>query len=230
MARSKVYDFISATFSYPDSALVDLLGKRLLDTENSLDILEYRSSSEALQVLALTILSSSPERLEAEYVQTFGHSISRECPPYEAEYGQADLSQKMHTLSDIAGFYKAFGLGLSPKLKDRMDHVSVELDFMHFLCFKEYYALHQGHPELKLTLCKDAQTKFLGDHMGRWVFRFVERLEKKASANIYGPVGRCLKEFLESDMRTIGLEPGRVVCLDFVGLPDEEMPGTESVM
>jgi DMSO reductase family type II enzyme chaperone len=227
-ARSKVYQFISPAFSYPDTALVELLQDHLLDTENCLFLLEDRPSLETLRALRHVLSSCPADELASEYVQAFSHTISKECPPYEAEYGQAHIFQKSHTLADIAGFYKAFGLELSPDFKDRLDHVSVELEFMHVLCLKEAYALAKGHPEEQLAVCREAQAKFLGEHLGLWVFEFAHRLEKRAVGNFYGLAGQLLTAFLAFEMRAFGLERGEVGGPDFVEPPEQEAPGCEA--
>ena len=39
-------------------------------------------------------------------------------------------------MGDIAGFYSAFGVQLSQDIHERLDHLSVELEFLHFLATK----------------------------------------------------------------------------------------------
>ncbi len=224
-ARSKVYEFLSPAFSYPDRALVGLLRSHLVDTENRLFLLEDRPSLETLRLLRPVIMSCPADELESEYVQAFGHTLSTECPPYEAEYGQTHILQKSQTLADIAGFYKAFGLELAPNFKDRLDHVSVELEFMHVLCLKEAYALAKGHPEEQLAVCREAQAKFLGEHLGLWAFEFAQRLERRVVGNFYGLAGRLLTAFLTFEMRTLGLERGEAGGPDFEEPPEQEASG-----
>ena len=222
LARSRVYQFLSPGFSYPEPALAGFLKSNLPDTENWLSLLEDRPGLEALQALKPVIMSCSPDELESEYVQTFGHTIGNECPPYEAEYDQAHIFQKSHALADIAGFYKAFGLELGPDFKDRLDHISVELEFMHFLCLKEAYALDKGHTEEQLAVCRETQTKFLGEHLGLWVFAFAERLDKKATGRLFELMAHLLSAFLTFEMRSLGLEPGKVRSLGILEPLEQE--------
>jgi DMSO reductase family type II enzyme chaperone len=227
LARSVVYHFVSRAFSYPDAALVELLQSRLSDTENRLFSLDDQPSLKALGALKPIVMSFSPDELESEYVQAFGHTISKECPPYEAEYEQAHIFQKTQNLADIAGFYKAFGLEVGPSFKDRLDHVTVELEFMQFLCLKEAYALDKGHTEEQLAICREAQGKFLGEHLGLWAFGFAQRLEKKATGRLYELMAQLLTAFLTFEMRSFGLEPGEVGDPDLVEPPEEQTPGCE---
>ena len=228
MARSRAYEFISAAFSYPDPDLVEFLQSRLPDLENRFLLLADRPNLGALRALRPAIMSYSPGELESEYVRTFGHTISKEFPPYEAEYGQSHIFQKSQNLADIAGFYRAFGQELAPDLNDRLDHIGVELEFMHVLCLKEAYALAKGHPEEQLAVCREAQAKFLEEHLGQWAFGFVQKLEKGTGSTLYGLIGQLLMAFLTFEMRAFGLEPGEVGDPVIVEPSEEGMPDCEA--
>ncbi len=214
LARSRVYSFISASFSYPDAALVEFMQSRILDTENSLLFLESPSSFEAVQSLRPVVMSLSADQLDTEYVRTFGHTISKECPPYETEYGQAHIFQQSQALADISGFYRAFGLELTPEVNDRLDHLGVELEFMQFLCLKEAHAQIKASSEEPLALCREAQVKFLGEHLGQWAPGFAQRLDEKAAGSVYGLIGQLLTAFLTFELQAFELE------LDDLGIPD----------
>ena len=59
---------------------------------------------------------------EAEYVATFGHSISKDCPPYEVEYcPNRDITYRSQKMADVAGFYRAFGLGRDDGTRERIE-------------------------------------------------------------------------------------------------------------
>lgn len=207
-ARSNIYRFLALGFSYPQASLLSQLNEQLSALEASLDLLDDRVSLGKAGAVRSALETMTVDGLEASYLRCFGHTISKECPPYETEYGQAHIFQQSGSLADIAGFYRAFGLDLAPDLNDRLDHVSVELEFMQFLCTKEAYALARGHAQEKLALCRDAQAKFLGEHLGRWAFGFARKLEKKAGHSVHGLAAEILTSFLICEMRAFGLEPG----------------------
>ena len=78
-------------------------------------------------------------------------------------------------MGDIAGFYKAFGVELSKDIHERLDHLSVEFEFMHFLAYKESYSrCHDGADKTQIVV--DAQKKFIKNHIGRWVPLFCRML------------------------------------------------------
>lgn len=228
LARSRVYEFISAAFSYPDAALLEFLKSRLPDTESCLAPLEDKASLEAMGNLRPGIMSCSHDKLEREYMQTFGHTMSKECPPYEAEYNQSHIFQKSQTLADIGGFYRAFGLELAPNLNDRLDYIGVELEFMQFLCLKEAYAVTRGHSQEQLALCREAQAKFLKEHLDQWVLGFTGALEEKAQGSFYAALGGLLRSFLIFEMQGAGLEPAKARRQVSIEPPEEESPDCEA--
>lgn len=210
LARSDLYRFIAAGFSYPDPALVEFLRNSAPDAEHHLSLFGDERTANVLRALMPVLASCSPDQLAAQYVGVFGHTMSKECPPYETEYGQAHIFQKSQTLADIAGFYQAFGLELEPSFKDRLDHISAEMEFMHFLCLKEAYALATGHAEAHTAVCREAQAKFLGEHVGQWVLEFACRLERKAEGGVYSLLGQLTQAFVTYELATLGVQPGEV--------------------
>lgn len=222
LARSNVYQFLGLGFGYPDAASLATIWQRRARVEASLDLLRYEETLDAF-----TRFASSGEGLaladwEAAHLRCFGHAISKECPPYETEYGQSHIFQQTQTLADVAGFYTAFGLQPAPTMHERLDHISVELEFMHFLCLKEAHALVNGHAEEQLGVCRQAQRKFLDEHLGQWVLAFIEGLAAKASENVYQRVAAVLGAFLSSELEAFGLEPAKTTKRVFLEPPEEE--------
>ena len=109
LARSAAYELLSASFLYPEAGRIDLLrhGSRQL-RDASLQ-LRWRELAEALQKLEDHLGSLDDKGLEREYLATFGHTISTDCPPYETEYHQAHVFQKSQTLADLGTFIKPLG-------------------------------------------------------------------------------------------------------------------------
>ncbi len=152
--------------------------------------------------------------LQAAHLRCFGHTISKDCPPYETEYGQAHVFQKTGQLADIAGFYRAFGLVRAPGLHDRLDALAVELEFLQFLCLKEAYGAAHDHDDEQLRRCRSAREKFLGEHLGTWVFAFTRRLEHARAHTVYAVLARLLAAFVTAELARAGLTPAEVAGPD----------------
>lgn len=228
LGRSGVYEFLALGFAVPEPALLDLMRQQLTRAAAYLEASEAGGSLGAIKALAPALACLTAAGLEEAYVRCFGHTISKECPPYEAEYGQAHIFQQTQALADIAGFYRAFGLDLAPSLKDRLDHIAVELEFMQFLCLKEAYAQANRHSEDRLAMCREVQRKFLGEHLGGWAVEFGRRLEQKSTGGFYRDMGKLLAEFLALDMGSLGLAPGQVGGTVYPEPSEEPTPGCDA--
>ncbi len=209
-ARSACYKLLSLGFSYPDNVLFSMLDSgefaRLL--EDALRAVYGQELDEPLAALegALRGASLSLQELHANYVDIFGHSISKECPPYETQYGNGDVFQQAQALADIAAFYRAFGVEVSEELKDRLDHIAVELEFMHLLACKEAYALAY-HGAEQAELCRRAQAGFVKEHLGRWVPFFAKLLARKAGRGFYRSLAELTGAFIALERAALEVVP-----------------------
>ena len=137
-----------------------------------------------LEEVCSLFTATAIETLQRDYRSIVGHTMSKECPLYETQFGVAQVFQQVHELGDIQGFYKAFGVDTSDVERERCDHVSVEMEFMHFLLYKQAYAL-ENHGDEKAQICVDAQKKFLKEHIGKWVPLFAVLFGRKAGDGFY---------------------------------------------
>jgi len=205
-ARGRLYGLLALAFSPTPGACLTAPRDRATELAAAPDALGDEALAAELARLRKALAGVDGQALETLHLDCFGHGVSKEHPPYEAEYGQAHVFQKAQTLADIAGFYRAFGLELAGDFHDRLDHLSVELEFMAFLCAKEAHALAGAHPPEKVALCRKAQGRFLGDHLGRWSFAFARRLEARAAGDLYRGLGVLLAVFVARELDRFGLE------------------------
>ncbi|MBI4483552.1 MAG: molecular chaperone TorD family protein [Acidobacteria bacterium] len=155
----------------------------------------------------------NPAALQSEYLRIFGHVISMECPPYETQWGCEHIFMQSQELGDIGGFYRAWGVEVSDQAKERLDHISVELEFLSYLALKEAYAIENGE-EGKALLSREAQAKFLGEHVVRWVSAFTTVLGKKAGGGFYASLARVLREFVLMEADEVGAKPQALRPMD----------------
>ncbi|MGH7230583.1 MAG: TorD/DmsD family molecular chaperone [Nitrospiraceae bacterium] len=227
LGRSKLYLLVSWCMLYPEddefldylqsgefvedgrSAIqsltqsLDLIGgehtkKRLIALSKALDQIEGWVASECAN-WQLT-------DLQAEHRRVFSNVITLDCPPYETLFGNDHVFGQSHVMGDIAGFYKAFGVELSRDIHERIDHLSVELEFMHFLAYKESYArCHDGAEKTQIVV--DAQKKFVKEHIGRWVPLFARMLVKKADTGFFRYIAEFTSDWMDFDAAYLGVTP-----------------------
>jgi DMSO reductase family type II enzyme chaperone len=140
----------------------------------------------------------------------FGHAARGSCPLNEIEYGdiKADPLFQPHRLADLAAFYRAFGLEVATDAGERHDHICLELEFMCVLAAKEAYALEHQFEADELALCRDAQRKFLREHLGRWTPAFARRLAAATREPALRALAGLTRAFVESECARFGVPPG----------------------
>jgi TorA maturation chaperone TorD len=170
-------------------------------------------------------LPATAGELNESYERTFGLLVSGGCPPYETEYVPAKHAfQRANALADINGFYRAFGLRPASVLKERQDHIVLELEFMANLIALERQAAERDDPgqhEHALT-CRDAQRRFLNDHLAWWVPAFARLLSREDAGGYYAAAGDFLAALMPAERALLGVPPYRgAVEISSIERPEE---------
>jgi DMSO reductase family type II enzyme chaperone len=227
LARSRTYQILSSCFLYPEEDLFSSLekGDFLEELKDSVACLLSPKSGLGQAIMVLgekleKLKGRTLSEMQDEYHRIFSHTISQECPPYETQYGDNEnVFQQTQQLGDISGFYRAFGLEISDQTRERPDHLSLELEFMGFLIYKEASA-RQAQEEEKAEVCRDAQCKFLLEHLGRWTPLFAGLMRTKAGGGFYEGVVFLLEAYVAYEIAYLGVEPERVEGKPMGPLPE----------
>lgn len=202
--RAQVYRFLAEAHLFPHENWTE-------DSDLVVDIVR----SLGWKGITLEIPHLSLAELQSAYLLTFGATGSL-C--YETEYGLPHEYRQSQEMADIAGFYLAFGFKLNGRVRERSDHVAVELEFMHALALKEAYALETNLPEL-LDICVDAQRKFLQDHLGRWVGLFAESVAHNSPGSLYVGLAQFTAAFVQADAEKLGVKLDQLELADIQHTP-----------
>lgn len=150
----------------------------------------------------------SIDDLRSEYIAIFDQSKSLN-PLYETEYGRERAMFKAKELSDIAGFYQAFGFELDPDAnREMIDHISVELEFYSLLLMKYLYLQDTGDVEGR-DITYDGMQKFMLSHLGRFVPAILER-EGLQSSPFYIEVFQWLEKIVAVECDRLKVEPEKI--------------------
>ena len=150
--------------------------------------------------------------LQSEYISIFDNGRDAN-PIYETEYDRRRAMAKGTELSDIAGFYKAFGFELDGSLDgmEMLDHVAIELEFYSLMLMKEMH-LTNANDAQGVEIVGDATRKFLKSHLGRFVSAIARRPGVEAS-EFYGKTFNWVAELVNQECQRLNLE---VVAADWV--------------
>ncbi|MBI5893257.1 MAG: molecular chaperone TorD family protein [Deltaproteobacteria bacterium] len=152
------------------------------------------------------VLNSKPEdklidELAEEYAALF--IVPGGIPPYESVRLKGMLCQEPEWKT--REFYKRCGLVVKEDCKTFSDHLGMELEFMGYLADKEASAwenkhvpegLNRGDEKTALEWA-NLQKEFFGEHLDKWVFDFLNDMDKCAFHQFYKGVARLTRSFLE---------------------------------
>ena len=219
MARSAVYRLLSQSLVYPTNEALCVL--RDVDLPAALALVPTLDGALAALVeqLGQQVEGKSPGALQETYRHIFPHVESGDCPSHEMAYTAQNIFQETEDLSDLAGFFRAFGLELTER--ERPDHISVELEFMYVLTYKEAYALlHHGGE--KARFCRTVQRKFMDDHLGRWAPRFVTLLARNAEDGHLRAAAILAQAFLDQEIALLRARPDAASVRPVIEAPDPD--------
>ncbi|MFQ5418243.1 MAG: molecular chaperone TorD family protein [Myxococcota bacterium] len=192
-ARSLAYSTFARMFEYPDreqndairsGALAALLRKALLAVDPAVD---GAVNWDALQD------AGEEDDLAVEFTRLF--DVGSGTPPCPLD-GGLYFGTRMKTMEEAVRFYNFFGLTLSQAPHELPDHVTTELEFLHFLAFREAEAFEAGGDP---GPWRRAQRDFVARHPGRWIPELRKRLEREQPMRFFWELVCGLASFLESE-------------------------------
>lgn len=211
LARSFVYRYLAKAYEDPTPANWQWLTEptTLASLHSAAGQLggAVRAAAESL---GRHIHSAAFDTFLGAYLTAFGHAARGSCPLNEIEYGdiKADPLFQPHRLADLAAFYRAFGLEIAPDAGERHDHLGLELEFLCVLSAKDAYALENQLDAADHDLCREAQRKFLREHLGRWTPAFARRLAAATSDPTLHGLAEFTRTFVESECHAFDVSSG----------------------
>jgi TorA maturation chaperone TorD len=196
--RSRLYRWLASAFLSPDPerrARLQHEAQALL--AQGLD--GYPFSPHLLRALkALQSAEGDGVRTAEAHTSLFNLPADRaSCPPLGCDY----LSERGGTMFDelarLDGFYQKIGIEPRAYIRERPDHLSVELEALGVLALVEADA-GEG-PEEVVQAARQAAERFLRLHVLCWFPRFRERVRANDSLGTYACLADAAHAFLAHD-------------------------------
>lgn len=109
------------------------------------------------------------------------------------------MNQRAGIREEIVRFYDYFGYVLADRFAWQPDHLSVELEFMHYLCYRESRSATAGDDADALSF-QLAQVDFTERHLARWLPLLADSVNRVAAGSLYGRVVGVLRDFVLADL------------------------------
>jgi nitrate reductase assembly molybdenum cofactor insertion protein NarJ len=177
------------------------------------------------ELRALIIDRTSPENLldlQSEYISIFDNGRDAN-PIYETEYDRRRPLAKGNELSDIAGFYRAFGFELDSSAEgmEILDHVGIELEFYALMLMKQIHLIEMNDQQ-GVEITNDARKKFLSAHLGRFIGA-ISRRPGVVNSEFYCKVFNWGADLVAAECKRENLIVEPADWIDSEVLKDEEM-------
>lgn len=187
-ARRAVYRLLASVFLFPSperAALWPSAAALVLEVTRPLEGLAfYQSLRHALELLS-EAGRSDPRSLERDYSRLFIGAGPPQVIPLR-ETGWVDVASRLslpEVLSSLEGLYRQEGVDTSSRAY-ASDHLSVQLEFMAYLCEREAGAWTAGDSgEARRVL--QAQRRLLKDHLMQWVPSVERALDQRDRDGVY---------------------------------------------
>lgn len=206
--RSRMYRFLAECFRYPSEDFFTIArdGGYLATARDLMREIPFEAQIDEDTLSGGLLKDVSQEDFEAEFVRVFDAGPGGPpCPLYEGKYA-ADRKVNME---DLVRFYNHFGLSVAEAQERELpDHITAELEFMHYLAFKEVLALQRDEDPAPYCL---AEIDFLKRHPARWLPQLHEKTENvsrqsnipglcKPAVSFYGAVIGFSANFCNADL------------------------------
>ena len=184
--RRDSYKLLSECYYLPDAGLVKRLNN--LDASRGglyADIVKYCPKISDIDSLII------------DYTKLFVGPYGLLAPPYGSMYLEDNGRVMGDSTMEARNRYAEEGLDIC--LKEAPDHITIELEFMYFLIFKEIEATNNNDLN-NTSRYQEKQSAFLENHLGAWVPDFAGKVEANAQTEFYKNIAQVTKSFIDNDI------------------------------
>ena len=201
-SRSRLYQLLAMAFAFPDEDFFSAIAEGTFAAAVARTCAALPYDLNGLTGLDLGGVATAYADFESEYIRLF--DVGAAGPPCPL-YGGVYIGDRMKNMEDATRFYNFFHLRLSPQMRELPDHITTELEFLHYLTFRETELRQQGQDPGSLLR---AERDFLARHLCKWVPRMQARLAKQECLPFFPALVRFALAFFNADQQYATAEAG----------------------
>ncbi len=150
----------------------------------------FRSPGGGADIFDETLIPLPSKDASAEFLGAFDPSVSKSgCSLYESAHSERE---QMALYEELVRWYDHFGLQRKTRA-ELPDHISIELEFMHFLAYREH--VMESHRDSVETL-RSAQRAFLEKHLFP-LTKAIKQNMRKTAAQRYKAIAEAAHDFVD---------------------------------
>lgn len=202
--KAYFYNLLSCFFkTAPDSSF--LLNLKEEKVFSNLDFKEIDLLKEYFSYLDQSNLMTYVSLAKNDYNRLFVGPYKLLAPPWESVYCSKERLVFQESTLRVRDYYLKMNLVHPELFVSPDDHISLELEFMSFLCNKCAEFLEKK--DLKeAEKYMEVQRQFLEEHLLAWVFDFTKDVEENAQTSLYKGVAKFLRELVDFHARNLELK------------------------
>ena len=210
VSRSTTYRLLSHVFRDPTPGFFEEFrnGDFLSELWDNLSDLSYmlpylQGRVDFIDKIERQLQQLTYEEFATEYARVFAAGVPVPlCSPFEGL--QEQNFDREALLLQVSAFYRQFGLDIHGRngSSKPADHLSTELEFLHYLTFKEAQATSTRAGDLLRGYIL-AQRDFLQNHLIHWVPGFCHKLRTNCKIPFFGDLTTLAADFVALDYDSV---------------------------
>jgi putative dimethyl sulfoxide reductase chaperone len=194
--RAECYRLLSICFSEPDRSWYDKeqIPEQLNHAFNNLNSPAKKYS----RLMADSLTGLNFNDLLTEYSRLFLGPFKTLAPPYGSFYIDKGEQLMQESTVQVKNFYIYNGLQFSDDIKEIPDHITIELEFIYYLLYKEYEILLNDSTENAVNLIR-SRREFFVNFFYLFAEKFSKRILESTSNEFYTNLARSLQAFIRSE-------------------------------
>ena len=142
------------------------------------------------------------EAFKVDFSKLFVGPYKLFAAPYGSVYLDGGRKIMGDSTVDARNRYREAGLDTAKTFKDAPDHIAAELEFMHYLIFKEIEAFANSDMETAIGFILK-QKLFLADHLLAWLPKFASNIVEHAETFFYQNLAKATEAFLKENYEIV---------------------------
>ncbi len=193
--RGDCYRLLSACFYQPEKEV--FLQEGLF--ENLASLLKEVSPEASIFAAEMqkVFLISGEVDLNVDYAKLFVGPNELLAPPYGSVYLDGERRVMGDSTMEVIKMYEEQGLSIDREFRNLPDHITAELEFMHYLIFREIEAIERSDIAAALNFIK-VQELFLNRFLKQWIQPFCNKMREGANSGFYRSLADCTLAFINN--------------------------------
>jgi putative dimethyl sulfoxide reductase chaperone len=190
--RATVYRLLSACYYEPeDCFLEEGVYSQLRDALNVLNC----DLAPVAEKMGANFSTVGEDALVQDFSQLFMGPFEIPAKPYGSVYIDGENVVMGDSTMAVKACYVEAGFEVAESFRELPDHITVELEFLYLLSFRQAEAISLDDSEA-LARYKNIEKAFLGNHIGCWLGDFCAKIRQHAQTDYYRDLADLTEQFV----------------------------------